>query len=213
MIPQFAISSPLRLRCVFLCLIWSGTVTFGFAAPPGEGKSRPAQSTSAAADEGTGDEIFTPEREAAAVTFAKRHHPELAQLLESLKKMDSKRYDAAIQDLFVTSERLAKIQSRTPDRYAADLKIWKLDSRIRLLAAQSVAGMPEARRAELKQLLLDRHAVKVAQLETDRAKLAARLEKLDESIGQLRDQGDELADKEIERLLKSVKTQVKAKAE
>ena len=158
------------------------------------------------------DRVVTPEREAAAQKFAQLHHPELATLLESLKRMDVKQYEVAIQELFRTSERLAKVQSKTPDRYEHDLAIWKLDSRIRLLAAQSLSGMPEARRQELKQLLLDRQQVKIKQLEQDRAKLAARLEKLDESIGDLKKQQDVQAEKEVERLLKSVKAQSNSKS-
>ncbi len=157
------------------------------------------------------DRAVTPEREAAAVTFAKRHHPELASLLESLKKKDVKRYESAIQELFRTSERLTKVQSRTPDRYAGELEIWKLESRIRLLAAQSVSGMPESRRAELKQLLLAQQIIKREQLEVEHAKLTARLEKLNESLTQYREHSDELAEQEMDRLLKSVKSQAKIK--
>ncbi|MEZ5942626.1 MAG: hypothetical protein R3C18_14630 [Planctomycetaceae bacterium] len=155
------------------------------------------------------DRAVTPEREAAAMTFAKRHHPELASLLETLKKRDAARYESAVRELFRTSERLAKLQPRFPDRYSTELEIWKLDSRIRLMAAQSVSGMPEAQRAEMKKLLLLRQEIRLAQVVAERKKLAQRLEKLDESISQLQQQSDELAEKEMDRLLRSVNVQVK----
>ncbi|MCA8990383.1 MAG: hypothetical protein KDA88_00295 [Planctomycetaceae bacterium] len=155
------------------------------------------------------DRAVTPEREAAAMTFAKRHHPELASLVETLKKRDAAGYESAVRELFRTSERLAKLQPRFPDRYSSELEIWKLDSRIRLMAAQSVSGMPEAQRAEMKKLLLLRQEIRLAQVVAERKKLAQRLEKLDESISQLQQQSDELAEKEMDRLLRSVNVQVK----
>ena len=146
-----------------------------------------------------------PEREAAATAFAREHHPELADLLAGLKGRDQHRYGAAVNELFQASERLARVQTRSPDRYEMELDLWKLNSRIRLLTAQSVSGMPEERRAELKNLLLARQELKARQLQAERARLVARLDKVDASIVEMKKNGDEQAEKELERLLKSVK--------
>ncbi len=146
-----------------------------------------------------------PEREAAATAFAREHHSELAELLEGLKGRDQQRYGAAINELFQASERLARLQTRSPDRYEMELDLWKLDSRIRLLTAQSVSGMPEERRAELKKLLLARQELKIRQLQAERVRLTARLEKVDASLAEMKKSGEEQAEKELERLLKSVK--------
>lgn len=151
---------------------------------------------------------ITPEREAAAMTFARRHHRELAALLEQLKQMNPSRYESAISDLFRASERLARLQERQPERYESELAIWKIDSRVRLLAARSVAGTDDTNTAQMKKLLLERNNIRVRQLEADRERLQGRLERLDETIGQLREGGKEQAERDLERLLRTVRGRV-----
>lgn len=146
---------------------------------------------------------MTPEREAAALTFARRHHPELAELLGQLREMNPQGYESAMTELFRTSERLAKLQSRQPERYASELEIWQLDSRIRLLVARS-AGDPQGAAQQVRSLVLKRNAVRSRQMEEERTHLQERLAKLDQSIANYRDNADKLATQEAERLLKSV---------
>ena len=79
---------------------------------------------------------FSVEREAAAVTFVKQHHPELATLLETLKPMSPSEYRQAIRELFQVSEQLATIKDNDPRRYEINLDAWKAKSRVELLTAQ-----------------------------------------------------------------------------
>ena len=152
------------------------------------------------------EHALTPEREAAALTFAKRHHRELYDLLTQLKEMDSKGYESALTELFRTSERIARYKSRTPDRYETEIELWKIDSRVRLLIARSARGMEEETRSEIKTLLMQRNAIRAAQLQRDRDKLQERLTKLDEQITELSDSSEVIADRELDRLMKSAKT-------
>ncbi|MCA8996387.1 MAG: hypothetical protein KDA80_05375 [Planctomycetaceae bacterium] len=145
------------------------------------------------------------EREVAALKFARKHHRELAVLLDQLKQMDENGYDSAINELARTAERIAKLEARQPERYQAEIEIWKLDSRIRLLVARSAAD-PMAAQAEVEQLLNKRNAVRLELLKLDRDRLAERLKKLEESIGNYEDKGDQIAQQEAERLLRSVRT-------
>lgn len=151
-------------------------------------------------------DAVTPEREAAALTFAKRHHAELHELLVQLKDMDAQGYEKAIRELFRTSERLAKLKSIRQDRYEVDLAIWKIDSRVRLMAVQSRGGMPETVRAEMKKLLLEKNRLRIEQMKADRDRLVTRLEKMNQTIEQSKENSEDLADREIERLLKTVRT-------
>ena len=80
---------------------------------------------------------LTPEREAAAITFVRQHHAELVDLLNQLKETKPAEYQAAIRELFQTSERLAQLREQDPQRYELELDAWKTKSRIRLLAARS----------------------------------------------------------------------------
>src|SRR5438132_8650434 len=64
---------------------------------------------------------FTPEREAAALTFVRQHHSELADLLSELKTSNEAEYQRAIAELFRKSEQLADTQARDPRRYELEL--------------------------------------------------------------------------------------------
>jgi hypothetical protein len=196
----------MRLRAsrsagISLCsLLWlcSGTGSIWGAPTDAPAKQAPA-AASASSSEAEQAKLPDP------LEFARQHHPELAELLINLRKADKARFAAATQDLERAIERLQRVQQRTPDRYESELAIWKIESRIRLLTAQSVAGMPEVRRQELKRLILERQQIRIEQLAADRAKLAARLQKLDEDLTALQADREQQAEKEIDRLLKSVK--------
>ncbi len=155
----------------------------------------------------------TPEREAAAQTFAKLHHPELSKLLAQLKESNPAGYEQAVRDLFRTSERLARSQSRTPDRYEADLAMWKLDSRIRLLAARTAMGDSEETRAKLKELILQKGELQLRQMEAERDRITARLEKLNASIENVTARRDEAAERELDRLLNSARSRAPQKGQ
>ncbi len=129
---------------------------------------------------------FTAEREAAALTFVRQHHPELADLLTRLKDRRPQEYQKAIRDLFRVSERLALSNEQQPARYELELQEWKLASRIQLLAARmSMNGSPELEQ-ELRGLLADQLEVhrQLVKFNYDRAAtraaaLAAELEDIE----------------------------------
>ncbi|GAB4150151.1 MAG: hypothetical protein Tsb009_24810 [Planctomycetaceae bacterium] len=129
--------------------------------------------------------VLTASRKAAALEFAKKHHPELAKLLVGLESRNPKAYQRAMRQLYRTSERLARLQERLPaERFEMELKLWKNESRIRLLAARiSLSKKPSARlQADLKKALHERVNLRIQKLRDERARLAQKLEKLDASI-------------------------------
>lgn len=125
--------------------------------------------------------------------------------------MNPDAYQKAIEELSHTSERLSRLEERAPDRYAAELALWKLDSRIRLLAAQSAMSDEDDRREQIRELLLERADVRLQQLELERARVAARLKRLDRSIEELQTHRPELVEKELNSLLKSARSRAKQK--
>lgn len=149
------------------------------------------------------------EREAAALQFAAEHHAELASLLEQLKSSNPKGYRTALQELSTQSERLTRLKTRMPERYDGELAFWKLNSRIRLLAARSVMSDNDASRAELRALLLERNDLRLSLAREDRQRQAARLEKLDVTIRQMEENREQSADTELERLLNTARNRVK----
>ena len=203
------------MRIVLACLFAVGVVATVSAQ---QGRSQKPASKSKAADGnrsnanrlGTGKEDklpgFTLEREAAALSFVRQHHAELADLLAQLKTSNRKEYQRAVHELFRTSERLAQIRERGDTlKYDLDLEAWKLDSRIRLLAARmSMSEENEVLQAELKQLLLDRSDLQLEQQLLERERLATRLEKLDAAIEKTRREREQQAQASLDKLLKGM---------
>ncbi len=147
---------------------------------------------------------FTPEREAAALSFVRQHHPELGDLLAQLKSGNKREYQRAINELFTTSERLALGQERDPLKYELDLRIWKIDSRIRLMAARMSMTEGDLLQGELKELLLEKMDVQLELQLLERQRVATRMEKLDASIERLKKQREAEAQKSLSRLMQDI---------
>jgi hypothetical protein len=146
---------------------------------------------------------FTPEREAAAITFVQQHHPELAKLLAVLKKNDESEYCRAIRDLFRTSERLASCREKSPDRYEVELEAWQVKSRIQLLATRLKIAPEDARlRAQLKAALDEQVDLRLRLLAQERKRMAERLERLDQQIESMEAQKQRMAQQQFELLVR-----------
>lgn len=124
-------------------------------------------------------------REAAALAFARTHHPELAELLSNLKRGNPTEYQRAIKALSAAVERISRIQEKNPERYDFALNTWKLDSRIRLLTARLVMADNPAQEAELKALVLQRNEFKLRELKLEREKVSSRLKNIERDIAEL----------------------------
>lgn len=128
---------------------------------------------------------LTPSRKAAALEFARQHHPELAGLLKGLEKKNPRALHRAMRQLYQTSERLARTKERlSPERFELELEAWKLDSRIRLLAARvSVSRKKNSRlERELQQALMDRIDIRIRSMQREKTRLSQRVGKLSEII-------------------------------
>lgn len=148
---------------------------------------------------------FTPEREAAALTFVRSNHPELADLLERLKVRQPPEYQKAVRDLFRVSERLAVSREEFPLRYELELKQWILTSRIQVVTARLSMDHTPAQEEELKQLLAE-------QLEAHRELISFHLERataraatLSRELQELETQKQSLLDAKFEKAMKSAK--------
>jgi len=140
------------------------------------------------------------EAAAAALEFAKTHHPELATLLEQLRTSAPKDFEAALTELNRTRERLERSRERTPERYELELAEWKLNSQIRLLAARLAMGGDAALEDELRSLLAERLQIRVKLLQDERTRLHKRLEQLDQQIADQNDRSAAILEREFSRL-------------
>ena len=148
---------------------------------------------------------FTAEREAAALTFVRQYHPELARLLRVLKTKEKEEYHRAIRDLFRTSERLAVYREKFPERYNLELEAWQNRSRIQLLATRLQLAPDDTKLAEqLKSALIEQIDIRVEILQQDREHQVERLKRLDEQIERLRKQREIDAERQLATLLRSV---------
>ncbi len=144
---------------------------------------------------------MTPEREAAAITFVTRHHPDLAQLLKHLKESNPREYQRAIRELYKTSENLALTQETDLRRYELDLKSWQLKSRIQLLAARLSMSKSKSLEAELRKVLAEQLDVRIQQQELQRERMSAKVQEAEANITRMTQDRDGEIERSLERLL------------
>lgn len=207
---------PVRARFSILLRLAGLVVGFGLLAgshaslawAQNGGVASPGSSTDAGKTKGNkfkdGVPVLTPAREAAALTFCERHHPELTELLRQLKSMNRDQYAHAIHDLFRASERLARVQERSPDQYELELQVWKIDSRIRLLAARMTMSSNSALEQELEAALKERVSIRLELAKSERKRLSARAAELDRLTATLEKGRDSIAKSELNQIKKQV---------
>lgn len=137
------------------------------------------------------------EREAAALEFAQQNHPELMSLLQNLKQSAPREYQAALTELDRTVDRLAKLKEKFPERYEFQLTEWKITSRIRLLAARMAMSDDPAVEAELRTALRDRLELRLNAQRAERDRLQKRVERLDQTIGEMSSKMDAQVEKQF----------------
>jgi hypothetical protein len=140
------------------------------------------------------------EREAAALAFAREHHPELLTLIEKLRKENRREYNLAIRDLSQASDRLTRIKKQSPAQYEVALAAWKLDSRAHLLAARLTMSPDPALEAELKQVLRDRVDLRLQEYQFERDRIQTRLVTLGTLIHQIETDRAAVAQKDFDRV-------------
>lgn len=146
-----------------------------------------------------------PKREKLAIEFAKQHHPELAKLIQRLKKHKPREYKRAIRDLDTTQTKLERFKTRDAERYRLTLERWEVDSRIRLLAARvSIMGSSDGK-SKLKNLIAKRVDLQLELLKHDQNQAKKRVEKLQKSISEIEKDRDKYVDVEFKKINRSIK--------
>jgi len=187
------------LLCITLVLI-TGEMTFAQTEKkPQEPKSKPA---AAAADAEVANEE-------AALEFARRHHPELAKLLGPMKSALPRDYQKAIRELDRVSDRLTRMETRSPERYAIEIELWKAESRLRLVAAKTVMLDDDERREQIERLVNERNGLRIRLYEFERDEAAQRIVQLDRQIESLKSQESQAVRKEVDRLVNSARSSAK----
>ena len=200
--------SEIRWRLGLIVLTVAGVVFAGIGRaddkPEKERSKGTAKAEKVAAKTQASAVTITPEREAAALAFARDNHPELASLLDGLKRNAFKEYQAALVDLDRAVERLGKLKERSPDRHEFELAEWKITSRIRLLAARLTMSADPTVEAELRVALRERLELRLSAQRTERDRLQTRVTKLDQQIEEMASKSDTIIEKQFLELRKSM---------
>lgn len=117
-----------------------------------------------------------------AMKFAREHHPELARLLEKLRGKSDVEFHRGIREVHIAVVRLERYREKQPARFEAGLRDWKRDSEIRLLSAKWIVSGDEKLEKRIQQLLRARMEARIENMKTERTRLAARLEQLEQQI-------------------------------
>lgn len=138
--------------------------------------------------------------QAAAMEFAKIHHPELFGLLEQLQKSRPDEFQKGIRDLHIQTQGIAKLKDRNPARYESQLEAWKLDSQIRVLVARWSRSKEPELKAQVRTLLAERQQLRMKHIEQEEKRLQEQLRKLQEQKNAMSAPLEERVQKEWDQL-------------
>lgn len=146
----------------------------------------------------------TPEREAAALKFVELHHKELLRILQSLQSVDADQYERAIEDIFRSSEKLARMKSRSAERYEYELELWKIKSRRNLLIASlpMVADYEQAMR-DIQKTIFHELEIQNQLLQYEAQMTRKRLNRIEETLKRQQDNFDTNVDRQLQRIRKA----------
>jgi hypothetical protein len=150
--------------------------------------------------------IFTEEREAAALTFVRKHRPELVQVLNELKAKKRAEYQQAIRDLFRVSEALTQVRQDDPARYELAVKTWQAEMQAHLLASQMVRQPASSARirTELEQAVGKLVDAQIAEMDGNIRHMESALERLRRHREELRSRRTELVRERVDGMLQAV---------
>jgi hypothetical protein len=154
---------------------------------------------------------FSAEREAAALTFVRQNHPELASLLTAMSKKNPAQYQNAVRDLYKTSERITNLRSKDSRRADLELDVWKHQSRINLLAARLRTADSPKLRDDLRKAVADKVDASTRRLEYDVVEARARVEKQEKALQSLKDKREKSIENLYQASLRSAKPTKKEK--
>ncbi len=126
--------------------------------------------------------LFTEEREAAALAFVTKHHPELKPVLEQLKAMKHVEYRDAIMDIFLSSENIARIRANDPELADIMLSHWEVKSKLDLAIVWLRKDKKPEQIPVVRALMNRQHELRIAQLELEQKRLERRAASLKETI-------------------------------
>ena len=189
------------------CVIAAASLADDKAGAKTAGRQQPQQTRTRT----TPDEPVSAEAEKTALDFAHAQHPELADLLDALRRSNQPAYQAALRDVSREAERLAKLAERDSERYDLSLRIWNLDSRIRLEIARLSMSSDTEVESRLRPMIEERQAARLALLEVDYQRQKERFEKVSEQLDATRRSSSDRVSAEIDRIQRLIASRSKTR--
>lgn len=144
-------------------------------------------------------------QESRALEFVDKNHPELAAMLPQLKKRHPQEYQSAIHELAGSQQRLEKLATRDKTLHGIEVNLWRIDSRVRLLAAQLAMGADRDRlTGEIRKALVERTNLELRRKQLQRDQLQAKITRLDSEISRLSQRREQRVDQSLERIVAAV---------
>lgn len=152
------------------------------------------------------------ERKTKILAFVDEHHPELTELLTKIENGKNKRqWHKAMIVLNKSVKKLESLKERSPNRYESALQQWKLESRIKVAAAQLSFDDTEEGRDKLTSMigkLVDFH---IERMKNERKQMAKRIEQLDKKIEEASSGRQQAIEKRLKSALPKPKKEKKKK--
>ncbi len=162
-------------------------------ASPGNEASRPNDLTS---------------EEVAAMEFVRKHHLELVSLLELLRAMNPKQFEAAIKETNRVRLKLEQLATRDATAHDIELESWKVQSKINLYVAKKITKNHDFENdGELKKLLESQRLLQIKQLQAEKNRIQKRLSQIDDQMKQASDSSDEWLQSQLTKLSRKASLQ------
>lgn len=141
--------------------------------------------------------------ESSVLSFVAENHPELAEVLASLKPMRPEEYRKALRDLAQVKKQLSQVKERDPRRYELNLEAWKLRSRVELIAARlASSGTNPELESELRRAVESQVDLEIRRLRFEKTDAEERLRKVSENLARLEDRRDASIESRVQATLK-----------
>jgi hypothetical protein len=135
--------------------------------------------------------------------FVREHQPELAELLTHLKEGRPKEYHKAIRDLSRARDRLFQMRKNNAARYDIELSLWKIETRVQLLAARLQMSESKELREQLRAALGEQIDARISLLKLERDQVQERLNKANAQLKKLDSERSQLIDRQLQVLTKT----------
>jgi hypothetical protein len=146
----------------------------------------------------------TQEDEANAIAFVEKHQPELASLLQVLKSMKPAEYQSALREIIRAKKRMDAVEKRDTKLFELDLDSWKLQSKIDLLLARSVAKENGIDQATLKSLVQRLVSNQKERLKREKDNLIERQKQIEDQLAKLNENEEDRVSQQLANMLRKV---------